>query len=641
MQSTLLVRLPFTKVLFESNEYFQGLHKAQAEELLPEGQTIHIDVLAYLFGETEMKIDRKKIAEYYAQAAKFDVKVTQVEEEIKQFCREIVSAGYYQQELHSLRVWEQMDKIHNINPRALSMTVSEMITKQVNRSKCKIVEQLVQKWTTSRLASRLLLDEGLLNSLYNQLEQTLSNDSLNNVNEDFWIIDCFCKPVTCPTATLLHHPDKDYVANITEFVQNLHQLCPYLPLPPSAAAINNKNNNNNESPVMQSSFSLDEELNNFAVLSAVLEECNNGSATELITLWSEANAALWKNAVIAGGAVVAALQSSKKSSSLYYSCSDIDIFLYGEIREQETCCHRWLKHFTEQAAIHNKKLYIGRHQHIVNVFFTDYAHSIQLIFSKPNTTKTRVIFDFDLTFCQVLFDGKQVCAPYQAITSLNSRTTSLRTEISASLQRELNEKDYSRLVPRLHKAEAKGYQVVECPTLVQAAWYNYLCGLIADNAETPTVSDSDKSATTAITDITTIPSSQTTNTTVTPSNNDTVIMDIGTEPTLEQIRELSKKVPYRASNYYYVPKFSNPKITVFFFLSSLYQLSEMLCATQPSDLEDCYYEYPSEAMDATPLLQSVNSKRQRDRTISQNKTSISDILSAEGRRKRQRLVNSV
>jgi hypothetical protein len=176
---------------------------------------------------------------------------------------------------------------------------------------------------------------------------------------------------------------------------------------------------------------------------------------------------------------------------------------------------------------------------------------------------------------------------------------------------------------------------------VQAAWYNYLCGLIADNAETPTVSDSDKSATTAITDITTIPSSQTTNTTVTPSNNDTVIMDIGTEPTLEQIRELSKKVPYRASNYYYVPKFSNPKITVFFFLSSLYQLSEMLCATQPSDLEDCYYEYPSEAMDATPLLQSVNSKRQRDRTISQNKTSISDILSAEGRRKRQRLVNSV
>ena len=149
----------------------------------------------------------------------------------------------------------------------------------------------------------------------------------------------------------------------------------------------------------------------------------------------------WSNVLLAGGLVSGLLET--KYDKTMYTESDLDLFLYGKNqKEMKEAYIRTYEYFKKKfGTIYS---FIYNNSMVVTILSPKFRRVIQLIgteFSKP----IDIIKNFDLTHCQVGFDGQNVIYTSEFIKSIQTRITKITK--------------FSIHAYRLVKAYQRGYSI--------------------------------------------------------------------------------------------------------------------------------------------------------------------------------------
>lgn len=149
----------------------------------------------------------------------------------------------------------------------------------------------------------------------------------------------------------------------------------------------------------------------------------------------------WKNVLMAGGFVSALME--KNYDQQLYENSDIDLFVYGDINTIRKRMKEMCKYFSDKLG--KVFMYGFKNVVVVNILSTKYKRPIQLI-ALGEKNPMRVLESFDLTHCQVGFNGTDVLHTSDYIKSQKSHITRITT---TSIQ-----------LYRIIKAYKRGYSVI-------------------------------------------------------------------------------------------------------------------------------------------------------------------------------------
>ena len=464
------VNIAIPSAICQSNPYLSALASCEVSidqpvtALLPDKQSINVDLLAFLFGTRNSEIPWHSIAEYYSFAALFGCKIqleelSKIIQRIYRPCLACQSEEDKTERLKSEKCYscnltadeskidfqliKDLTRIGNINFKALPEPVVDFVKRLDWRLLYPLVKEMIPKMYTDRLAEELLRKEKLLFIVqthwrthagktmcisYNcfqsksSMNKTLKRKTVvkssvaTEFDSDVFLLECFPRN----RKSLLTHPL--CVESMTEFLQNLATIGKHLPLP--AASLDN-------------------------------------------TL-GMASAAGWKNMIVTGGAVTNALHKVAITES---SISDVDLFLYGSNTDQIKQCKLQLEYFKQQAE--PGKVYFGQRGNVIYVFFLDQPAPIQVILTSAKN-KYEVVSSFDLSFCQALFDGTKVYAPIDCIEALNSRNCTVRYDLLADNEKQ--EKHQIQL-KRIHKAFVKGFPCTNLTAEDKSKYDQYVSAL--------------------------------------------------------------------------------------------------------------------------------------------------------------------
>ena len=148
----------------------------------------------------------------------------------------------------------------------------------------------------------------------------------------------------------------------------------------------------------------------------------------------------WNNMILAGGSVNKLLNPKIIS---FGPQIDLDLFIYGTANIQKEKLKELLEWFTNK---YKEKLYLGINKSIVYLWVTDCPRYIQIILHKASNV-FEILSDFDLSHCQIAYNGNQFLMTADAIIYLKTQSTQQLI------------KDQSLTYNRLFKNQYQGYSL--------------------------------------------------------------------------------------------------------------------------------------------------------------------------------------
>jgi hypothetical protein len=124
----------------------------------------------------------------------------------------------------------------------------------------------------------------------------------------------------------------------------------------------------------------------------------------------------WDNCVVAGGSISKIITKMDKLEPLYIS-SDIDIYLYGSIKEKQDKLGYILDYFNKKFI--NKVILINK-WNVIDIYIVGINRKIQIICG-DFSSKYEIINNFDMSNVQVLFDGKKYYGSYYFIDTQKTK----------------------------------------------------------------------------------------------------------------------------------------------------------------------------------------------------------------------------
>jgi hypothetical protein len=162
---------------------------------------------------------------------------------------------------------------------------------------------------------------------------------------------------------------------------------------------------------------------------------------------------VWENVVFAGGLVNGILDS--KFDEEKYKKSDIDLFVYGKKDEVPSIMQRIYTYFRNK----HESMYSFVYKHVTLLtILIPGKRSIQIIGTGYDTA-LNVISDFDLTHCQVGFDGKEIITTSGFDEAIKTRESMVTKKAVHAY--------------RLAKAYIRGFSVIKNPNLDVIYLMNY------------------------------------------------------------------------------------------------------------------------------------------------------------------------
>lgn len=123
----------------------------------------------------------------------------------------------------------------------------------------------------------------------------------------------------------------------------------------------------------------------------------------------------FSNCIIAGGYANKCLIKHE----YHQQYNDIDIFLYGKITKKKNAFITLLRYFSKRF---KNRIFYCINKSALTLCIEDIDINLQIIYNNAKN-KIDVISEFDLTYCQVLFDGKEFLAMYNYIDTAKSFMT--------------------------------------------------------------------------------------------------------------------------------------------------------------------------------------------------------------------------
>ena len=127
----------------------------------------------------------------------------------------------------------------------------------------------------------------------------------------------------------------------------------------------------------------------------------------------------WNNVLFAGGLISGLLE--KKYDPKWYETSDIDLFIYGLSKTESIKKFQEIYDYFKNRFGNGFYGFIYAGAPILNLIFPE-RRPIQVIITQKQNP-LNVLTDFDLTHCQVGFDGDKIVSTKEFIESISTKTT--------------------------------------------------------------------------------------------------------------------------------------------------------------------------------------------------------------------------
>jgi len=167
----------------------------------------------------------------------------------------------------------------------------------------------------------------------------------------------------------------------------------------------------------------------------------------------------WTNIVVAGGLLTSLLENTQNISE---NLSDIDFFVYGDaptIKDKIKYICDYIKKQVEKQKKNFVIFSMSYNRALINILIEGFR-PIQII-GVANSTPLEIINNFDMTHCQVAFDGLELTITPKFIASMQTRTTEIVSIRPIHLF-------------RMVKAYSRNFSVKHTPNLENVAIINYI-----------------------------------------------------------------------------------------------------------------------------------------------------------------------
>lgn len=132
----------------------------------------------------------------------------------------------------------------------------------------------------------------------------------------------------------------------------------------------------------------------------------------------------WSNVIMCGGFLYAILDKTKNS---FLQSTDIDLFVYGDNVIKK------IKYILEYFQSNNKEIYYIVNQNVITIIHPQVKYVIQII---PQESKLPqdIIFDFDLSYVKMYFDGKNIITNIEGLVSMKYNLAIYTSEYTKKYQ---------------------------------------------------------------------------------------------------------------------------------------------------------------------------------------------------------------